>query len=80
MKITITLPHMRKTAFFEIYIFASTMTLQFLFDFRGQRCLLLFNGVLFALKIPTESILLCMVYHVALMLENVESLEAGEAG
>ena len=56
-----------------IYIFLSTITFQFLFQFRGQRRLLLVNGVLFAQEIPKESILLCMDYDVAFRLENVES-------
>ena len=36
----------------SIYIFLSTITLQFLFHFRGRKRLLLFNGVLFAQEIP----------------------------
>ena len=42
-------------------------------QFRCKRRFLLFNGVLFALKILKELILLCMDYDVALGLENVES-------
>ena len=55
------------------YIFLSTITFQFLFQFRSQRRLLLFNGILFAQEVPKESVLLCMGYDVALRLENVES-------
>ena len=73
MKIIITLSHIRKTASFYLYIFLSTITFQFLFHFRGQRRLLLFNGVLFAQEILKELILLCMDYDVAFKLENVGS-------
>ena len=61
-----------KNCFF-LNIFLCTITFQFLFHFRGQRHLLLFNGILFAKEIPKELILLCMNYDVALRLENVES-------
>ena len=71
MKIIITLPHIRKTAFFQIYLFLSTITYQFLFHFGGRGYLLSFNDVLFAQEIPKE--LLCMDYDVALGLENVGS-------
>ena len=54
MKIIITLPYISKIASFQIYIFLSTITFQFLFHFRGRRRLLLFNGVLFAQEIPKE--------------------------
>ena len=47
MKIIITLPYISKIASFQIYIFLSTLTFQFLFHFRGRRHLLL-NGILFA--------------------------------
>ena len=67
------IPHLRKPAFFQTYVFPSTKTFQFLFHFRGRRRLLLFNGVLFAQEIPKELILLCTDYDVALRLENVES-------
>ena len=69
----ITLPHIRKTASFEIYNLLSTITFQFLFHFRGQRCLLFFNGALFAQEIPKKLTLSCMDYDVALRLENIES-------
>ena len=45
--------------------------IQFLFHVRGGRCLLLFNGILFAQEIPNELILLCMDYYEALWLENI---------
>ena len=73
MEIIITLPHIRKTASFQTCIFLSTITFQFLFHFRGQRHLLLFNDTLFAQEISKELILLCMDYDRALRLENVES-------
>ena len=53
------------------------ITFQFLFPFRRQTRLLLFNGVLFAQEILKELILLFMdyvFYYVALRLENVESI------
>ena len=73
MTIIIILLYVRETAFFLIYIFLSTITLQSLIHFKGRRRLLLFNGVLFAQKILNKLILLCMDYDVALRLENVKS-------
>ena len=69
----IALPLIRKTASLWIYIFLSTITFAFLFLFRGQRRLLLFNSTLFAQEIPKEIILLCMDYDMPLGLENVRS-------
>ena len=66
MKIIITLPHMRKSASFQIYIFLSTITFPFSFYFRRLRRLFLFNILLFAQEIPKELILLCMDYDVLL--------------
>ena len=43
------------------------------FHFRGQRCLVLFNSVLFTQEITKELILLYMDYEVALRLKNVET-------
>ena len=69
----IALPLIRKTASLWIYIFLSTITFAFLFPFRGQRRLLLFNSTLFAQEIPKEIVLLCMDYDMPLRLENVRS-------
>ena len=71
MKIIITLPHISKTACFSKHFVLSTIGFQFLFNFRGRKCLLLFNGVLVTQEM--ELILLCMDYDVAIRLENVES-------
>ena len=46
---------------------------QFLIHFRGQGCVLLFNGILLAQQIPQKLILLRMDYDIALRLENIES-------
>ena len=70
MKIIITLPHIRNTAFFPIHIFLSTITFQFLFRFRGPRRLLLFITALFAQEIPAEVFLLCMDCDGALRLKS----------
>ena len=43
-------------------MYISTITFQFLFQFRIRRFLLLFNWVLFAQEIPQKLILLCMDY------------------
>ena len=45
----------------------------FLFHFRGQSRLVLFNGVSFVQKILKELILLCIDCDVVLRLENIES-------
>ena len=51
-------------------IFRSPVPFLFLFYFRGRRCLILLNGVLFTDEIPNEIILLCIDYGVALRLEK----------
>ena len=73
IKIFITLSHARKVTSFYLYIFCSPVPLLFLFQFRGQRCLILLNGVLFIWDILNKIILLCMDYVVALRLEKNES-------
>ena len=51
MQTIIAFSHVRKTASFQTRIFLSTVTLQFLYHFRGPGCPLLFNKVLFTQEI-----------------------------
>ena len=69
--LSIALAHMKKCFFLNIF-FLSTTIFQFLFHFKGQRRLLLFNDVLFAQEILEKLILLTMDYEGALRLENIE--------
>ena len=63
----------KKNCFFlEIY-FSFYHNISIFFHFRGQRCLVIFNSVLFTQEITKESILLYMDYEVALRLKNVET-------
>ena len=66
-------PYKKNCFFLSKYIFDLLWHLRFFLLFRGQRCLLLFDGVLSAQETPRESILLCMDYDVALRSENSEN-------
>ena len=63
----------KKNCFFLNIYFSFYDKFQFLFHFKAQSRILLFNGVLFVPEIPKELILLCLYYDVALRLENAES-------
>ena len=65
-------PYKEKYFFLNMYFFL-LYDFSFFFHLRSRSSLLLFNGVLFALKIPKALILLLIEYDVALWLENNES-------
>ena len=70
MKILFTLSLITKITSFQIFIFHSSIILQFLFHFRCQRRLFPFNGVLFTQEIRKA---LIMRYDLALRLEKTET-------
>ena len=57
----------------EVCIFCSPVPLLYVFQFRGRRCLIFLNGVLFTEETPNELILFCMDYDEAFRLEKAES-------
>ena len=57
-----------------IYIYTYfNRNISILFNFRGRRRFLLFNGVLLLQEIPKKLVALYMNYYKALRLENLES-------